>query len=347
VANDHGWRGTVSTKVAFLTLAGTRAKQAFAVPAMLLVAYTCWAQDQTQAPPDTGANSPATVRAAETVTIPAGTRFSLVLTTGVSSKTLHRGDEIYAQTIAPIAVGDRVVIPAGTFLQGKLDKLARNGTRAQMKLQSVSIMFPDGFVASANGPLNMESDEGTAWRVPGGGNVAGAIAAPLAGFGLGTLIGHEAGGNGTNINGMTYNPGGLKSTAIGGIVGLAAGGAVSFIFLTHSRHFVVDVGSPMEMTLPQAMTLAEGNVGDAVRDAHGDATGGGEASAAGGAVTDGHGHVLYAGNTGDSTHHHSGDSSDRGHPRHAGRGPRDSGDSGILVSVSVMGALEPSAASAP
>jgi hypothetical protein len=269
MANNHRWRGTVSTKVAFLTLAGTRAKQVFAVAAMLLVAYTCRAQDQPQTPvpPDTGTKSPAAVPAAESVTIPAGTRFSLVLTTGVSSKTMHRGDEIYAQTIAPVAVGDRVVIPPGTFLQGKLDKLARNGTRAEMKLQSVSVLFPDGFVANARGPMNVESDEGTAWRVPGGGNVAGAIAAPLAGLGLGTLIGHEAGGKGTNINGMNYNPGGLKSTAIGAMVGLAAGGAVSFIFLAHSRQFVVDVGSPMEMTLPQPMTLAEGKVGAAVRDA--------------------------------------------------------------------------------
>jgi len=38
MANDHGWRGTVSTTVAFLTLAGTKVKQAFAVAAMLLVA---------------------------------------------------------------------------------------------------------------------------------------------------------------------------------------------------------------------------------------------------------------------------------------------------------------------
>jgi len=270
MANDHGWRGTVSTKVAFLTLAGTKAKQAVAVAAMLLIAYTCLAQDQPQTPlpPDSQMNSPAAPQAeASTVTIPAGTRFALVLTSGVSSKTMHRGDEIYAQTVAPIAVRDRVVIPPGTFIQGKLDKLARNGTRAEMTLQSVSVMFPDGFVASANGPMNVESDEGTAWRIPSGGNVAGAIAAPLAGLGLGTLIGHEAGGKGTNINGMTYNPGGLKSTAIGGMVGLAAGGAVSFIFLAHSRQFVVDVGSPMEMTLPQPMTRAESKVSDAVRDA--------------------------------------------------------------------------------
>ncbi|HZE26168.1 MAG TPA: hypothetical protein VE083_02220 [Terriglobales bacterium] len=112
----------------------------------------------------------------------------------VASRTTHRRDEIYAQTVAPIVVGDQVVVPSGTFVQGKLDRLARNGTRAEMLLQSASVIFPDGFVANAAGPVKVESEEGTAWRVAGGGNIAGAIAAPLAGLGLGTLIGHQAGG---------------------------------------------------------------------------------------------------------------------------------------------------------
>lgn len=268
MANNHCWHLDVSTKVAFQTLAGKRAKQAFAVATLLLVAFTCAAQDQPPVPPDSQTNPPsAEAPTVNTVTVPAGTRFALVLTSGVSSKTLRRGDEIYAQTIAPIAVGNQVVIPAGTFIQGKLDKLARNGTRAEMLLQSASVMFPDGFVANANGPINVETDEGTAWWVASGKDVAGAIAAPLAGAGLGVLIGHEVGGSGTNINGMNFNPGGLKSTAIGGIVGLAAGGVVSFILLAHSRQFFVDVGSPMEMTLPQPLTLSEAKVSDAVRDA--------------------------------------------------------------------------------
>jgi hypothetical protein len=53
------------------------------------------------------------------VTIPAGTRLALVLSHPVDSKTVHRGDEIYAQITSPVAMADRVVIPAGTFLQAK------------------------------------------------------------------------------------------------------------------------------------------------------------------------------------------------------------------------------------
>jgi len=55
------WRRTVSTKVACLTLAGTRAKRVFAMAAMLLVAFACLALDQPQspAPPDFPTSSPA------------------------------------------------------------------------------------------------------------------------------------------------------------------------------------------------------------------------------------------------------------------------------------------------
>jgi hypothetical protein len=270
MANQDRWCRAVSTKVAFLTLAGTRAKRVLIVTGMLGVAFSCAAQEGAGAAPaqDTQGNSPTVTSLPHgAVTIPAGTRFALVLTNPVASKSMRRGDEIYTQTIAPVLVGDQVVIPPGAFVQGKLDKLTRNGTRAQMRLQSASVVFPDGFVASAAGAIVIEGEEGTAWPVAGGGNVAGAIAAPLAGLGLGTLIGHSVGGKGTDINGMNFNPGGLKSTAIGGMVGLAAGGVISFILIAHTHHFFVDAGSPMKMTLPEPLTLAQNQVNDAVRDA--------------------------------------------------------------------------------
>jgi hypothetical protein len=260
----------VSTEIAVLTLTGSRNRLIVAAIPIMVVALTCAAQNVAQEPVQQNSDNhsqAAPSPTGEAVTIPAGTRFALVLTNPVASKSIRRGDEIYTQTVAPIVVGDQVVIPPGTFVQGKLDKLSRHGSRAEIRLQSASVVFPNGFVANAVGPTDVQGEEGTAWQVAGGGNVAGAIVAPLAGLGLGTLIGHAAGGKGTDINGMNFNPGGLKSTAIGGMVGLAAGGVVSFIFLTHNRHFFVDVGSPMQMTLAQPLTLAQGPVSDALRDA--------------------------------------------------------------------------------
>src|SRR5439155_4309892 len=135
--------------------------------------------------------------------------------------------------------------------------------RAELQLQSMSISFPDGCVAPVGGPVTLEIDEGYALKDPGRGRMVGAMALPAAGGGLGALIGHAAGGNGTNINGINFNPDGLKSTAIGGMVGLAAGGIASRLMNTSSHDFYLDVGSPVEMVLQKPLSLDQGPVGDA------------------------------------------------------------------------------------
>ena len=218
-------------------------------------------------PPVSQTSSQASARTEpSTVTIPAGTSFALLLTNPVASKTMHRGDLIYAQTTAPVTVGDQVLIPAGTFVQGKVEKLARNGNRAEMLMKSASLVFADGYVAGIAGPLNVESDEGTAWRDPSSGARAGALIAPMAGAGLGALIGSEAHTTqSSTLGGTTLTSSTPKGLAIGSLAGLGAGLAVSLTLLLHSRHFFVDVGSPMEMTLPQPLTLSDNQVADALR----------------------------------------------------------------------------------
>jgi hypothetical protein len=186
-----------------------------------------------------------------------------VLTSPVASKTVHRGDTIYAQTIAPVTVDAAVAIPAGSFVQGVVEKLKRNGNRAEIHLQSVSVILPGGYVAQVAGPLQVESDEGTAWRVATKGGVVGAIAAPAVGAAGGALIGHSFNSSsGTTVNGLTINPSRLQSTAIGSMAGLGAGAAVGLVLLTRTRQFYVDAGSPMQMTLPQALTLEQDKIGD-------------------------------------------------------------------------------------
>jgi len=253
VANNHQNHRccpTVSTTVASLPLAGTRITPTLTLIALLLAALTCMAQDQ---PP---AASQAAAAEKETVTIPAGTRLALVLTHPIWSHSTRRGDEIYAQTTSPVTVGNAVVIPAGTFIQGAIDKVSRDGTRGELQMQSAAVIFPNGYTANISAPMTIESDEDTAWRQPTKGGIAAAIAAPAAGLGLGLLIGHAANSSpGTTINGMTVNVSRAESTGIGAVVGGAIGGVIGFALLLHTRQFFVDVGSPMEMTLPQPLSL--------------------------------------------------------------------------------------------
>jgi hypothetical protein len=263
MTQDVRVRQAVSTVVAFSSLAETKIKQAFVLTAILFVAITCLAQQQATPapPPDQSATGGRT-----TLTVPAGSKLSLVLTHSVLSRSTHRGDDVYAQTIFPVALGNEVVIPPGTFVQGKVEKLARNGSRGELHLQSMSVIFPDGYSAPVPGPMNLESDEGYVLLDPGKGRLAGAVAAPIAGLGAGLLIGRAASNSpGTTVGGMTVNVDKARSMGIGGVIGAAAGGIVSLVILTRSHQFFLDVGTPVEMTLQQPMVLETVQVDDAIR----------------------------------------------------------------------------------
>lgn len=247
---------TISAMVAFARSMGDTRARACTISSILLVAFSCSAQDKPAHAPE--ASNAAQAAASESVTVPAETKLVLVLTSPIASKSVHRGDMIYAQMTAPVAVDNTVAIPAGSFVQGKVEKLSRNGSRAEIVMQSVSVIFPDGYVSNIAGPLKIESDEGTAWRVPSKGGIIGMIAAPAIGGATGALIGHAANSSsGTTINGLTVNPDRLQSTAIGGMAGAAAGSIVGLILLAHSRQFYVEIGSPLETALPQPLTVAE------------------------------------------------------------------------------------------
>src|SRR5690349_3382859 len=72
--------------------------------------------------PSFAQNAPQTANGTAVVVLP-GTRIPLVLTHPVQSKLLHRGDNIYAQVTSPVTIGNQVVIPPGTFIQGVVAKL--------------------------------------------------------------------------------------------------------------------------------------------------------------------------------------------------------------------------------
>lgn len=289
---------TDSSRADLPTLATIRSKQLIASAAIVFFGLNCFAQQQpseteppnseppvamtseASTPPDNRTND----KAVTTVTLPAGTRFALVLTHSIQTRYIHRGDDIYAQVISPVTVNNNeVVIPPGTFVQGKVDKLARKGGRGELYLQSMEAIFPDGYVVPLSGPTVLETDDGYALKDPGPGRVAGAFALPAAGVGIGALIGHSAASSqGTTITstlpaGCTGPPPGCltssvtgppdrgKDTVIGAAVGGAIGGVTSLVLLFSSHNFFMDVGSPVELVLQQPVTLPQDQIDDAVR----------------------------------------------------------------------------------
>jgi len=249
----------------------------------LLVATTCWAQEQE--PPTNQDNPPAENSESQlsTVTIPAGTHLALALTQPIQSRHVRRGDDVYAQVISPVHSDTEVVIPPGTFVQGTVDKIQRHSGRGEIRLQSMSITFPDGYVTTIPGPMTLLTDEGYALKDPGSGQMVAAFAAPLAGVGIGAAIGHSITPSSSTITntlppGCTGPPPGClsssmtvpgnagRNTVIGAGVGGAIGAVVSIALLTTSHHFYLDVGAPIQMQLQQPVTMQQGEVNKALRD---------------------------------------------------------------------------------
>jgi hypothetical protein len=276
---------SVSAMNAFLTLAGTKARYILAALTTLLFSLTCMAQDNPQSQPAPPASQ--TMQASATPPavqiVPAGTRIALVLTHPIQSRYIHRGDDIYAQIISPVNSGTEMQIPPGTFVTGKVDKLeVKSGGRAELHLQSMSITFPDGYVAPVSGPVTLESNEGYALKDPGNRRMAGALAVVGGGAGLGALIGHSVGTSQSTLT-TTLPPGcnpalpnclsssiptaGSKGidTGIGATVGGAIGGITAFVLLASSRHFFLDVGTPVDMVLTQPLSLQQNQISGAGR----------------------------------------------------------------------------------
>jgi hypothetical protein len=265
----------------FLTLAGTIARKSLAAFTALLFTIACVAQHSAPVQPQPPSTSdsqtsaqPSAAPQSTTLTLPAGTSIPLVLTHDVQSRSMRRGDDLYAQITSPVNSGNQMVIPPGTFVQGKVDKLQQRGGRAELHLQSMSITFPDGYVASIAGPVTLESDEGYALKDPGQKRTIGFVVLPAAGAGVGALIGHSVGQAQSEVT-SNFPPGCIggppfcgstttpvfgtkaKDAIIGAGIGSAVGFVASLVLLTSSHNFFLDVGTPVEMTLQQPLTLQE------------------------------------------------------------------------------------------
>jgi len=82
------------------------------------------------------------------VTLPAGAKVELAVTAPVWAKTAKPGDPLYTQTNFPVAAGDSIAIPAGTFVEGRIEAITlptRKTSRAELKIAFTKIIFANGY----------------------------------------------------------------------------------------------------------------------------------------------------------------------------------------------------------
>ncbi len=230
---------------------------------LLLVSGVAFGQESTKPvdPPATApaASSPAAKRTsltqaeisvakdeASALVIPAGTKIPLSLKQAISTKNAREGDPVYAEAVFPFVLNDHVLIPAGTYIQGKImhtEHAGRSKKRAELLIHFTSMIYPTGYTVMLPGSIDntpgaddkgvkdsegtIRQDKDTAKRVED------AAKGAAVGGTVGTIGGVAAGG----LNGARY----------GGLAGIAGG--VAWALLKHGPELKLEVGTSLEMEI--------------------------------------------------------------------------------------------------
>jgi hypothetical protein len=82
------------------------------------------------------------------ITVPAGTTVALSLTRPLWAKTANVGGVVYTVTAFPVAVGNDMAIPPGTYVEGRIDTLTRPhwlSPHAEFQFHFTKLVFANGY----------------------------------------------------------------------------------------------------------------------------------------------------------------------------------------------------------
>ena len=185
-------------------------------------------------------SEPATPRASlgVRVTVPEGTQVHVTLSTDLGSSTSVVGDALTATTTAPVVVGDRVAIPQGSTIHGRVTGVSRGtkGLDISEKGGVVAISFDE--VTTPRGDSTSMSASLTS-IAKSAGKTAGIIGGSAAG---GAVLGKILGGD-------------SKDAAVGAVVGGGIGTAIAAG--TKGKELVIPAGTDLALTLDRPLTIAD------------------------------------------------------------------------------------------
>jgi hypothetical protein len=213
----------------------------FVIP--FLLAVSVWAQNN---PKPVGA--PASSGAVQELVIPAGTKVPVELKHAISTHGTRAGDAVYAETTFPVVANDRVLIPAGTYVQGRISQIQRGGRikgRAQVLMHFTSLIYPTGYTVMLPGAVEnapgldktgVKDEEGTLQKDGQTGSKVGTVATTA---GTGAVVGGLSQGG----------KGALIGAGVGGVVGTA------IAMLTRGDDVKMDAGTTIELVVQRDIPL--------------------------------------------------------------------------------------------
>jgi type IV secretory pathway VirB10-like protein len=182
------------------------------------------------------------------LTIPAGSKIPVALKHAISTKSAREGDSVYAETNFPFVLNEKVLVPAGTYVQGKISQVKRGGRvhgRAELLIHFTTLIYPSGYTVMLPGAVEnvpgadkttMKGEEGTIRQDSQTGQKVGTVASTA---GTGAVIGGLSNGG--------------KGAAIGAGIGGAVGTAIAL--LSRGNDVRLDPGTTIEMVIQRPIEI--------------------------------------------------------------------------------------------
>ena len=189
----------------------------------------------------------------ETLVVPLGTRLPLILHNAVTTRNAKPGDPVYLETTFPIVIHDRILIPAGSYVQGEITQARRPGKvkgTGEIRMRLNTMILPNGYTVDFNavptnagtagneatdpeGNIHGDSDKGT--------DVGTVVKSTGIGAGIGAIAGRSAAGAGIGAG-------------AGAAVGLAA------VLLSRGPELELPRGTTVDVILDRNVYLEAGRI---------------------------------------------------------------------------------------
>lgn len=187
------------------------------------------------------------------IVIPRDTTIPMMLMNTINTKSAFVGQAIYCESIYPITVGNRIIIPKGSSVRGTVTEVIRPGRvkgRAELGLRFDELILPNGTTRhlratlagfGSTGDEKFKPKEG---QVEGGGSKgkdAETIArTTIPGAEIGTIVGAAKGAP-------------LEGLGIGSAAGAATG--LIWILASRGKDVVLPYGTNLELQLTQPVNF--------------------------------------------------------------------------------------------
>jgi len=208
--------------------------------------------------PQTPPRDEPTAPAEPTIVVPAETTIPLRLINTINSRTAQAGQALYCETIFPITVSNRIVIPRGSSVKGSITKVVRPGRgkrNAEIGLRFETLVLPNGatfplrVTLSGFGGTGKEEFQPKEAKIEGAsskGEDADKVAeTTIRGAELGAIVGAVDKSVG-------------KGLGIGSLAG--AGGGIVWILASRRKEIVLPSGTNFELQLRAPLTFGRDDV---------------------------------------------------------------------------------------